>query len=79
MASSSFADCILQCKVVNKQTISDENRQFDEEWTVEYFVIPQFKPAGSICLICNESIAMNKEYNVKLHFTSKNNEYNVKI
>lgn len=49
--------------------VDQERRTFQEKWTQEYlFVIYKEKP---ICLICNESVAVLKEYNLKRHYNTK--------
>lgn len=82
MASPSSSDqrAVGQPKVSRKRSVTEENRQFDDEWTDAFFVVPSPKAPGfgSICLICKESIAVNKEYNIKRHFSTKHSEYNNK-
>ena len=45
-------------------------RNFNEKWTSEYFFI---KNADSrpLCLICEQTVSVNKEYNIKQHYDSK--------
>ena len=52
-----------------KSKIEDECRTFNTEWTYKYF----FTNFGSkaTCLICQESVADFKEYNLKRHFQTK--------
>jgi len=66
--------------VPKKRKLQEENRSFNDEWLLDYFVTPNttLKGAGSICLICKESISVNKEYNVKRHYESKHSDYNTK-
>ena len=52
-----------------KRKIADEKRVFHEPWTNEYFVIEH--KGMVLCLICNETIAAQKEYNIKRHYTTK--------
>ncbi|UYV78542.1 hypothetical protein LAZ67_16001943 [Cordylochernes scorpioides] len=40
-----------------------ECRKFKDQWNIQYFVIDSSNKA--LCLICNESIAVLKEYNMK--------------
>ena len=49
--------------------IEDECRVFNEEWTVKYY----FTKVGNkaICLLCGESVAAFKEYNLKRHNQTK--------
>lgn len=52
-----------------KRKVSDECRIFQERWTEAYFFIDvNQKP---ICLVCNESVAVMKEYNLKRHYETK--------
>jgi len=46
-----------------KRKIEDECRVFNEEWTVKYY----FTKVGNkaVCLLCRESVAVFKEYNLK--------------
>ncbi|XP_050528216.1 general transcription factor II-I repeat domain-containing protein 2B-like [Daktulosphaira vitifoliae] len=55
--------------VSKKRTISDESRVFQEKWSHNYFFIQVKEKA--ICLICQESIAVMKEYNLKRHYSTK--------
>lgn len=49
--------------------VSDERRTFQERWTDSYlFVEVKQKP---VCLVCNESISVMKEFNVKRHYETK--------
>jgi len=63
-----------------KRKLQEENISFNDEWLLDYFVTPNttLKGSGSICLICKESISVNKEYNVKRHYESKHSDYNTK-
>ena len=52
--------------------VDNECRSFQEKWTNDNFsVLHKEKP---ICLICNESVAVLKEYNIKRHFTTKHSQ-----
>ncbi|XP_060881678.1 general transcription factor II-I repeat domain-containing protein 2B-like [Metopolophium dirhodum] len=55
--------------VSKKRKISDESRVFQEKWSNNYFFIQVKEKA--ICLICQESIAVMKEYNLKRHYGTK--------
>ena len=52
-----------------KRKIGDESRVFNEEWTHKYF----FGNTGNkaVCLLCHETIAVFKEYNLKRHHETK--------
>src|SRR6218665_2539343 len=66
--------------VPKKRKLLEEKRLFNDKWLLDYFVTPNttLKGPGSICLICKESISVNKEYNVKPHYESRHSEYNTK-
>lgn len=55
-----------------KRKIAEENREFNDSWTTNYFFV--FSNNKPICLICSESIAALKEYNIKRHYISKHSE-----
>lgn len=49
-----------------KRKVDSENRQFNSEWTDKYaFIAVNAKP---VCLICNECIAVCKDFNLRRHF-----------
>ncbi|XP_078084146.1 general transcription factor II-I repeat domain-containing protein 2-like [Mustelus asterias] len=52
-----------------KRKVDSECRLFNEEWGVKYF----FVQAGdkALCVICNENVAVLKEYNVRRHYEIK--------
>ena len=56
-------------KLSTKRKIEDESRAFKEQWTERYF----FTDVGvqAVCLICHETVAVFKEYNLKRHFQTK--------
>jgi hypothetical protein len=56
-----------------KRKIDFENRQFQEKWTTEYYIIQN--NGTPMCLLCNESLSINKEYNMKRHFTSRHSDH----
>ena len=43
-------------------------RKFNEIWTSEYIFVEN---ADRLCLICNQTVNVNKEYNIKRHYDSK--------
>ena len=53
-----------------KRKINSECRKYNESWLGNYFV----KHHGNkvLCVICNEVIAVMKEYNNKQHYQTKN-------
>lgn len=49
-----------------KQKLETKPRTFNENWESEYFFMEvKGKP---VCLICGESVAVNKDYNLKRHY-----------
>ena len=52
-----------------KQKIYDEGRVFNSEWCSKYLVVPQYH--GVVCLVCQNVIAVIKEYNDKRHNITK--------
>ena len=56
-----------------RRKVDEEFRAFKEEWKNNFFFVNHLgRPTG---LICNESIAVNKEYNIKRHYESKPKSY----
>ena len=51
---------------LKKRKVDLENRQFKNEWTEKYvfITVDSKKP---VCLICNECLAVCKEYNLRRH------------
>ena len=56
-----------------KRKIDSECRTFKEQWMHQYFVIESSNKA--LCLVCNETIAVVKEYNIKRHYETKHIQY----
>ena len=56
-----------------KRSIEEEHRIFQVKWERNYFCIEVKDKI--ICLICKQSIAIFKEYNIKRHYDThqKNN------
>ena len=52
-----------------KRKIADERRVFNEEWTSKYFFTDTENKA--VCLLCQEMIAVLKEFNLKRHHETK--------
>jgi Spin-doc zinc-finger/Domain of unknown function (DUF4371) len=46
-----------------------DGRLFNERWTIDYFFI--LHNGKLCCLVCQESIAVIKEYNIKRHYDTK--------
>ncbi|XP_056642617.1 general transcription factor II-I repeat domain-containing protein 2-like [Diorhabda sublineata] len=52
-----------------KRKVDTDGRHFQEKWTEEFFfILHNGKP---ICLLCNESISVMKEFNIKRHYSTK--------
>ncbi|CAK1596193.1 unnamed protein product [Parnassius mnemosyne] len=51
---------------IKKRKVKDENLQFQEIWTAKYFFVWSHNKV--VCLICKNSVAIAKEYNVKKHY-----------
>nr|KAF6360164.1 hypothetical protein mMyoMyo1_011117 [Myotis myotis] len=56
-----------------KRKVDSECRVFKREWTTKYF----FTEVRSmpVCLICQETLAVFKEYNLSRHFATKHGNY----
>lgn len=56
-----------------KRKVASECRRFQTRWENEYF----FKQINRkcVCLICNENVAVMKEYNVHRHYETKHQSY----
>ena len=59
----------MSTPVRQKRKYCNENRVFNEQWTMQYlFIESNGKP---LCLICQETISVVKEYNLKRHYKSR--------
>ena len=56
-----------------KRKIDSECRGFKEQWNVDYFVIKS--DIKALCLICNDTIAVLKEYNIQRHYETKHSSH----
>ncbi len=56
-----------------KRKITSECRRFQTRWESEYF----FKEINGkcVCLICNEDVAVMKDYNIRRHYETKHQSY----
>ena len=55
-----------------KRQVDTENRRFNPAWTDKYlFILPPNPNAKPMCLICNECVAVPKDYNVRRHHMEK--------
>ena len=59
-------------KPTAKRKVGDEHRQFQEKWETEYFFVEH--RGMPTCLICTEKLAVQKEYNVRRHYSTKHAE-----
>lgn len=58
---------------VKKRKVDSECRVFKEEWTWKYFfTLFKEKP---VCLLCNTTVAVLKEYNIQRHFKTKHENH----
>lgn len=48
-----------------KRKVDSECRVFQSKWEIAYFFI-EWK--GKLCLICNQTVAVCKEFNLKTHY-----------
>lgn len=59
-----------------KRKIANENRQFNPAWTDKYlFILPPHPNAKPMCLICNECVAVLKDYNMRRHHVEKHQTF----
>lgn len=56
----------MSLSTLKKRKVDSENRQFNKEWTEKYVFISV--NGNPVCLICNECLAVCKEYNLRRHF-----------
>lgn len=63
---------------IKKRKVDSECRLFNEQWTPEYFFVESKNML--VCLICGQTVAVRKEFNVKRHYqtqhAAKFDEYN---
>ena len=57
-------------KETKKRKVEEKMRKFTEKWTFEYFFIEN-ADSRHLCLVCNQTVNVNKEYNIKRHYDSK--------
>ena len=53
-----------------KRKVGDDNRQFKKCWEEKYFCVNNAQ-GTVLCLLCNEILAVCKEYSIKRHNGSK--------
>lgn len=56
-----------------KCKIASECRKFQTRWENKYFLIEV--KGKCVCLICNETVAVMKDYNVRGHYETKHQTY----
>jgi hypothetical protein len=61
-----------ESKVSKKRKVDNEYRVFQQEWTSKCFFIEVSGKA--VCLVCKESTAVLKDYNLSRHFQAKHAE-----
>lgn len=55
-----------------KRKIEDEGGKFNDKWSEQYFfVLVKEKP---VCLVCNDSVAVMKEHNIRRHYETRHSE-----
>ena len=69
---SSYLLRLVTMATKRQRTVTEENRKFNNEWTGKYLFTSVNNKA--VCLICQNSIAQNKEYNIKRHFEKNHGE-----
>lgn len=67
-APSTCALCRMSIEA-KKRKVDTECRVFNKIWGVKYFVIEKSNKA--MCVICNELIAVLKDYNIRRHYETK--------
>lgn len=60
-----------------KRKVDRESRVFKKEWTTKYFFTEH--RSSAVCLICQETVAVFKEYNISRHFATKHANYASKL
>lgn len=68
-----FNVSLIFSMAAKKRRIVDENRKYSEKQEEKYFFIVQ--NTKLLCLICRETVAVFKEYNVKRHYETKRKDY----
>ncbi len=53
-------------KRLGKRKVNSECRVFNQKWTSDYFFV-QWKEVA-VCLICQETVSVFKEYNLRRHY-----------
>ena len=56
-----------------KRKVDSERRAFNKDWMPKYF-FTEIDNKG-VCLLCNQSVAVLKEYNISHHYATKHGNY----
>ena len=62
----------IMAKRLGKRKIDSECRVFNPQWTHDYFFVQCKEKA--VCLICQETVAVFKEYNLRRHYESRHKD-----
>src|SRR4029434_1864373 len=60
---------IISTVASKKRKVDSEGRRFQEKWELQYFFTDT--RGNCVCLICQETVALFKEFNVKRHYQTK--------
>ena len=60
---------IISTMASKKRKVDNEGRRFQEKWELQYFFTAT--RGNCVCLICQETVALFKEFNVKRHYQTK--------
>jgi len=59
-----------------RRKVEIENRQFLPEWTYQYsFILPDRAGALPVCLICHQTVAVMKVFNIKRHYETSHKSF----
>ena len=56
-----------------KRRIENKGRTFQKQWPEKYFFVGHSEKA--VCLVCEKSISVLKDYNLKGHFEKNHKEF----
>ena len=62
-------DLLLTMDFHKKRKVDSEHRAFNKDWMPKYF-FTEIDNKG-VCLLCNQSVAVLKEYNISCHYATK--------
>ena len=60
---------IISTMASKKRKVDSEGRRFQEKWELQYFFTDT--RGNCVCLICQETVALFKEFNVKRQYQTK--------